>query len=209
MNVLYTASRSDYPALAGAIRSLLDHNPGAKVTVFAEDDALPFPAPAAKVEVVNVAGQEILPGAGMDLMRFAAAELLSARKMLYLDVDTVVCGSLDALWATDLRGRWLAWVPELRGGRGNAGVLLMNLTQWRKDDVTGIFAAAEALGAQELLNALAPAAKTVELPVRFNECERCGRTDRPAIVHFEGHPDWATSCAIPRWELRAKYAALD
>lgn len=72
-------------------------------------------------------------------------------RVLYLDVDTVVCAPLAELWHTDLTGFWLAAVtnafqPNHRArpaklglpGRDvyfNSGVLLMNLEEIRRDGV--------------------------------------------------------------------------
>lgn len=68
------------------------------------------------------------------------------RRVLYLDCDTVVVQSLGALWNTDLQGKVLGAVMEptiyqkakREVGLGdkdayvNAGVLLMDLKQWRE-----------------------------------------------------------------------------
>ncbi len=85
--------------------------------------------------------------------RIYLPELLSdLDRVLYLDVDTVVLDSLDALWETDLGEHYLAAVtnvPELdqidhparlglssAGAYFNAGVLLLNLELMRRDDST-------------------------------------------------------------------------
>lgn len=81
--------------------------------------------------------------------RIFAPELLapSEDRMLYLDGDIVVNGSLRDLLTVPMNGCSIAAVP---GGRGqnerlglgddyvdfNAGVLLVDLAEWRKQDVT-------------------------------------------------------------------------
>lgn len=94
-------------------------------------------------------------------LRLAAPNLVSAPKAVYLDSDVVVEGDLQALWNTSLNGRPVAAVPDAGcatvrdgvprwQGQGldperpyyNAGVLLLDLDQWR----------ARELGAQVLLN---------------------------------------------------------
>jgi lipopolysaccharide biosynthesis glycosyltransferase len=74
-------------------------------------------------------------------------------RLLYLDVDLVVVDSLAPLWAIDLSGHWVGAVtnvfqpnhlhrPAALGLAGpevyfNAGVLLMNLAEMRRDRRTG------------------------------------------------------------------------
>jgi lipopolysaccharide biosynthesis glycosyltransferase len=71
----------------------------------------------------------------------------SVQRVLYLDSDIVVTGSLDELWETDLRGNTIGAVtipgstrcslldiPEAFG-YFNSGVLLIDLAQWRARDI--------------------------------------------------------------------------
>jgi lipopolysaccharide biosynthesis glycosyltransferase len=71
----------------------------------------------------------------------------SVRRVLYLDSDMVVTGSLDELWETDLRGNTIGAVtipgstrcglldiPEAYG-YFNSGVLLIDLAQWRERNI--------------------------------------------------------------------------
>lgn len=66
-------------------------------------------------------------------------------RVLYLDCDMVVCGSLQPLWMTDMRGHVLGAVQDYQGditkqkiGLGvgdsyfNAGMLLIDLYLWRQ-----------------------------------------------------------------------------
>lgn len=74
----------------------------------------------------------------------------SIEKVLYLDSDIVIVGNLQDLWNTYIEGKYLAAAsdevnrcPEYYGRFGfpmdynyfNAGVLLINLKEWRKADV--------------------------------------------------------------------------
>jgi len=70
-------------------------------------------------------------------------------RVLYLDVDTLACDVLGALWDTDLEGHWVAAVTNVfepwSAGRPdelgiprpqayfNSGVLLLNLAEMRRD----------------------------------------------------------------------------
>lgn len=88
--------------------------------------------------------------------RLFLSELLpeSIDKVLYLDGDIIVRGSLACLWDIDLSSYALAAVPDMRTGtidrynrlryspnKGyfNAGVLLINLKYWREHQVLNSF----------------------------------------------------------------------
>ena len=83
--------------------------------------------------------------------RLYAGELLpqSVNRVLYLDGDIIVTGDLSQLWGIDMTGRAVAAVDDAvfankrpkelhypeEAGYFNAGVLLMNLDYWRKNDI--------------------------------------------------------------------------
>ena len=75
-------------------------------------------------------------------------------KVLYLDCDIVIDGSLEEFWNISIGGCALAAVDELNGceqdvferleykpeyGYFNAGVLLINLKYWRDNDLISVF----------------------------------------------------------------------
>lgn len=79
---------------------------------------------------------------------FAASLLGEADRILYLDCDTVICKSLEALFAFDMKGRSCAAVaePMSRWHKANiglarespyfnSGVLLVDLAQWRRGQI--------------------------------------------------------------------------
>ena len=82
--------------------------------------------------------------------RIALAELLPQRinRVIYLDCDIIVLGSLKPLWELDLNGFKLAAVAELFNYRNeelglgndvkyfNSGVLVMDLTVWRSEHIS-------------------------------------------------------------------------
>lgn len=113
-----------------------------------------FPMPDVKTEKISIA----------TYYRLFITQLLptSVSKVLYLDCDLVVRGSLRELWETDMTGKALAAVyypdcptmtkncmrlgiapkrpndqsaKRLTSGYFNAGVLLMNLDYWRSHDL--------------------------------------------------------------------------
>lgn len=227
MNVMYAATRNLYTPLKGAIKSLLDHNKVTKLYILAEDDELPYDIPC-KHEVINVSNQTYFPGTCvnlnqrftyMALMRVCAPELIRAKKLITLDVDTIVCDSLCPIWETDLTGKWIAWCNEKKGWFKpfgdkyyNFGVTVMNLDLMRKDGVTPTLV--QMLNEiklwfpeQDAMNYLAGERMSVDLDTRFNEAFCTGYTDKPAIVHFAGQPDWYENRAIFRWEYLARYNA--
>jgi lipopolysaccharide biosynthesis glycosyltransferase len=138
--------------------------------------------------------------------RLLAPRLLPAdlSKVLYLDSDIIVRGSLTELWNTDLTGCALAAVSnyweEDREGLGmpaeakyfNAGVLLINLQFWRLNNV-----AERALSFvknnperlqywdQDALNATL-VHQWIEVPSCWN-CQYISNSEtepEPAVVHF-------------------------
>lgn len=83
--------------------------------------------------------------------RYLIPKLISADKVLYLDCDVFVRGSLAALWRTELGDNYLAGAPDfnvIRRGKlkqrfsqmdpqsyVNAGVLLINNKKWREENL--------------------------------------------------------------------------
>ena len=228
MNVIYSGTRNLYPAMRGAILSLIAHNPDVKIYVLAEDDDLPFRIPC-EHEIINVSRQGFFPADNpnmksqftyMAMLRVCTPEIILDDRVIQLDVDTIVCESLLPIWEIDLTGKWLAWCPEHFGRWKpfgpkyyNFGVAVLNLAQMRMDHATPQLV--KALNSiqypfidQDVMNQFAVPDKTVDLPVRFNECFCCGWSEHPAIVHYAGYPDWYTSNASPRWWYREKYKKL-
>ena len=226
MNIVYAMTRNVYHKILPSLRSLAEHEPGAEVYILAEDDTLPFDTPI-PVTVINVTGQEYFPETGpnyhnlfgyINLLKVCYPSLLKVAKVIHLDIDTIICGSLSGLWNTDVKGKWVAAAQEYEGlyrpfGEKyyNMGVALINLTQMRKDK-------AEQLMAEYLNTVKQPWAdqdawnkygleqdKIVPLDVRYNESVKTGMTDDPAIVHYCSIGDWYENTSMQRWEYLAKY----
>ena len=73
-------------------------------------------------------------------LRLFTAQIVKEDRAIYLDSDLVVNGSLDFLFEMDLGDSYVAAVEDPNkneAGNFNAGVLVLNLNQWRKEDVTG------------------------------------------------------------------------
>jgi len=184
--------------------------------------------------------------------RIAVPRLLPADvdRAVYLDSDLVVLADLGALFDTDLGDRPLAAavdvaVPTVSAPFGlrnfrelglapdvpyfNAGVLVMDLDRWRRDDVSGqAFAYLRRHGEQirfwdqDVLNAVLAGAFRA-LDPRWNQLPFVFDANRrmpfgpdvlelllrdPRIVHFAtASKPWHLSCAHPRRDLF--FAALD
>ena len=226
MIVVYSSSRELYRGLKASITSLLEHNDIEKLYVLSLDDELPFEIPC-NHEVVNISQQPYFPPdcpnirsrfTILSLIRACVPDLIPEDKAIVLDVDLIVCDSLQPLWDIPLGDNWLAWCPEYYGQWNpfaheyyfNFGVTVMNLAQMRKDNVvqrmvrelnTNSFAYCE----QDCFNKLAGRNKSVPIPARFNESFCCGYSVRPAIVHYAGFSDWLTNIGMPRRNILDRY----
>ena len=226
MNVVYALTRNFYHKLIPSIRSLVEHNPKVKIYILAEDDEIPgLPV---KATIVNISGEHQFDnsvnirnhfGGYINLLKVYYPKYFPrVNKIIHLDVDTIICDSLEPFWSIDLTGKWVAAVPEYKARHSqlklygdtyyNAGIMVLNLQQMRKDKIMDEMA-------QFLINVPQPFAdqdawnkfgieqdKIVAAPVRFNECSSCGRTDNPAIVHYCAIADWWTRKKMfRRWYL--------
>ena len=226
MNIVYALTRNFYPRLLPSIRSLIEHNPDVKIYILAEDDEVPdLPC---KATVINVTGQTYFPENGpnyrnmfkyINLLKVCYPEYLPRlNKVIHLDVDTIVCDSLEGFWKTDVKGKWFAACQEVNGvykpfGEKyyNMGVALINLQQMRKDNVVPKMVGylnnlRQPWADQDAWNYYAlKYDKAAELDVRYNENGMTGITDSPAIVHFCGYMDWWENTRLPRHEYLEKY----
>lgn len=227
MNITYALTRNVYDWILPSLRSLAETNPKARVFILAEDDELPFDLPM-PVEVVNVSGQDFFPdiaahrtedfGGYINHLKICYSSILPVNKVIHLDIDTIICDSLEGLWKTDVTGKWFAAVPESQkwykpfGDKYyNMGVALFNLAQLRKDKVQDemieyLMTANQPYADQNAWNKFGTEQKKAEvLDLRYNESRVTGKTDNPAIVHYCSYPDWWTNKKIPRREYLERY----
>lgn len=164
-------------------------------------------------------------------------------KAIYLDCDLIVDGNLKDLWATNIDNHALAAVEDMWSGKDdcykrlqydrqytyfNAGVLLLNLDYWRKNDLSRICASymSEHKGElifndQDVLNAQLHNQKLL-LPFYWNVQDGLLRrhkrirpemlsqvekeTRHPVIIHYTGHrKPWMHICLNPYRNLFFKY----
>ena len=154
--------------------------------------------------------------------RLFLSELLPAlNKVIYLDTDTLVLENLAALWKIDLGGYLVAAVPDdfidpseivatnsRLGEYFNSGVMVMNLAQWRADNLMPRIAALMAspdliCEDQSVVNVIC--ANRVQLldrkwnffTRRFSEYSNTIRYISPAILHYGGAPKpWVDKTAF-------------
>lgn len=226
MNIVYAMSHHVYPWILPSIRSLAEHNPDARVFILAEHDTLPFDLPM-PVEIINVSNQTYFPRSGVNyhndftyinLLKVRYPSILPVDKVIHLDIDTIVCESLEPLFETDLTGKWLAACPECQTWYSpfgnvyyNMGVAVINLKQMRDDgcepdmerylnEVWQPFADQDAWNKYGIAKD-----KFVRMDVRWNEGQTTGRTDHPGIVHYCGFKNWFFNQSMPRVEYLNKY----
>lgn len=214
MDIIYCMTPNLYCDFKRTVRSLLDHN-DATVHLIVEDDGIDG-FDCVKINPHDYFTAKSYRFTLMSYARILAPLLFNFDKAIYLDVDTIVCDSLEPLWAIDMTGKQFGAVPE-RPVRYNpydhelyynAGVLLMNMAQLRADDmvkpmVDGLNGGIYLFGEQDAINHLCYD-KTIELPVRFNESTITGQTEAPAIVHYAGFVNWQKG-NIARSNYRDKY----
>lgn len=226
MNIVYAMTRNVYHKIIPSITSLIEFNPKANVYILAEDDELPIDLPI-KCKVINVKNQTVFPVTGVNyhnaftyinLLKVCYASLLRVNKVIHLDIDTIICDSLEPLWSTDVKGKWFAACPEYTGRYKpfgdlyyNMGVALINLQQMRKDNiepnmVNYLNTVSQPWADQDAWNRYAiEQDKATAFDVRYNENFATGYTDSPAIVHYCGIRDWYENKKIFRSEYLAKY----
>lgn len=227
MNIVYALTRNIYEWLLPSVRSLAEHNPEARVFILCEDDALPFDLPV-RAAVINVTGQKYFPSIGehrtedfggyINHLKVRYPDILPCDKVIHLDVDTIVCDSLEGLWSTDVTGKWFAAVPESQTWYRpygptyyNMGVALINLDQMREDNISPVMSeylmtAGRPFADQDAWNRFGcEAHKACALDMRYNESRVTGKTKSPAIVHYCATPDWWTNRSMDRVEYLDKY----
>ncbi|MBQ1294915.1 MAG: hypothetical protein IIY21_12810 [Clostridiales bacterium] len=224
MNIVYAMTREVYEWILPSLRSLKETNPKAKVFILCEDDhidGLPVDC-----EFINVSGQQWFPEWGVNyhnnfsyinLLKVVLPSILKCNKVIWLDIDTIICDSLEGMWKTDVTGKWVAAVPEYKGHYRpfgpdyyNMGVALLNLQQMRKDGAEEKMAeylntVPQPFADQDAWHKFGLPDKFAVLDLRYNENTITGMTDNPAIVHYCGYTHWYNNPMLPRAGYMLKY----
>lgn len=145
--VVYAGTRNVYLKMAAAAKSLIRYNHIDCIYFLIEDDTFIEPLPNV-VKCINVKDQTYFPPNGanynnpwsyMTLIRLALPAILpDEKRVLWLDVDTIVADDISELFETDLQGCYFAAAEEPSRSKQpfiyhNAGVLLMDLEALRRD----------------------------------------------------------------------------
>lgn len=230
LTVVYAADRNLYPYLPTVINSLLINNPDAKVYVFAEDDTInTLIHPNVTIINYNIFKNRLLPTSPQSkyyipfptFIRLWIADKLSESKVLWLDVDTIVDGSLEELKDLEMGDNVIAAVfdcqwnirTQISDRYINAGVMVMNLDEWRRLGFTE--RATEMLnkerwqyGDQDIINKLCKG-KVIFLNGRYNYGSRwintTGTENPIKIYHWPGKPKQWDSRVIHDRMLWQKY----
>ena len=223
MNVVYCVTANYIDKIKPSIRSLRDFNPDAKIYLVTEANECDIK----DVEVIDIRDQKWFPENGVNyhnpytyigLLKTVYTELLPCDKVLHMDADTIVNGSLNALDEIDMEGKWYAMCEEKYGHYRpfgekyyNAGVFLLNLKQMREDHISERMV--------EYLNTVPQPFceqdafvkygieedKIIELDSKWNESCVTGYVEKPKIVHFCAIKDWWNNTQMPRAELLYLY----
>ena len=207
--------------MATAAKTLVKHSSVEKIYFLIEDDEFPEKLPS-MIETINVSSQQFFPQRGanfrtpfsyMSLLRVCYTKLLpkDVKKVLQLDVDTIVADNIDELWDVDLEGKWFAAVLEDKSRYKpfgpvyyNIGVTMFNLEQIREDFADDLMI--YTLNTRKMPYIDQDAwnmywqSKAVQIPGRFNESSVTHISDRPAIVHYAGVKNWQNDPQIDRVE---------
>ena len=224
MNIVYMLTLDFVEKAVPSMKSVLRHNPKAKIYLLTQADEVDIEIP---VTVVNISDRHDFDnsvnlknnfGGHINLLKVCLPDILSLNKVLWLDADTIVCKSLEPLWKTNLTGKWVAAVPEYRGRYHpfgdkyyNMGVALLNLLQLRKDNIMPemveyLNVIKQPFADQDAWNKYGiEQDKFVELPIEYNENFATGETDDPVIVHYCGFRDWWDRQDLKRGEYLNEY----
>lgn len=205
--------------MAVAAKSLLMYNDIDRVYFLIEHDTIDEPLPDG-IKCINVSGQAFFPQSGpnynshwtyMTLMRLALHHILKEDRVLYLDADTIVTGSIRDLFAEDISDYYFAAVREpfrcsVPFDYFNAGALLMNLDKLRDgmgDRLIDLVNTRKlSFPDQDAVNLLCQT-KIKEISPIFNACHYTAMAMDARIVHFAAVRDYE------RQPIFKDYEAMD
>ena len=120
MNIVYAMTHHVYPWILPSLRSLAATNPDANVYILAEHEELPFDLPM-PCTIINISDQHMFDhsvnivnpfGGYINLLKVYYPTLLpDLDKVIHLDIDTIICDSLEDMWNIPLEGKWFVGVP--------------------------------------------------------------------------------------------------
>lgn len=219
--VVYAGTKNVYPQMHVALKSLLSNNKIDRVYLLIEDDEFPYHIPD-NVYACNVSEQEFFkkgspnfdsPWSYMTMMRCALAEMMpDEKRVLWLDIDTIVDDKIDDLFDINMDGFFYAGAMEPNKSRGifgyiNAGVLLCNLELLRatgKEHELIAFLNVYKLAFldQDVINLLCQGRIRI-IGSEYNQNSFTLPCTRPRIIHYAAVKDYQKEWAY------SKYDAMD
>ena len=215
----YCGTRNLYKDMVPAFKSLLINSNVDIIYLLIEDDKFPYPLPP-QVKTINVSNQGFFKKNGPNMnSRFTYMAMMRAalpfvfpqyKKMLSLDIDTIVDQDISELWDIDLKDNYLAAVTEpdrCYGGKYyknkcklyyNAGVVMYNLEQLR--DRRGMevikslnetkYPFLEQDCFSELCEGRILSISNDYNCTNYSEYPICGRSFDPKIYHYAAIKNW-------------------
>ena len=214
MDVVYFGSREIYRDFETAIRSLLAHNPEARVWTLTED-----PDPFYDLPVRNIVWRwrdyfnelsTTTKWKQFGPIRAAFSKVLPLDRVISIDCDTIVRGDISELWTMDLQGCHVAMCREEAMSRAigrpyyNNGVCVMDLARIREDGVDDRMI--------EELNtvwhpyvgqdAMQMFCRILDLDSRWNASKFTAPCRDPVILHFADRQDWREFVVVRQYRTR-------
>lgn len=202
--VVYGATRNIYTYIMPSVNSLLINTDIDKVFLLTEDDELPFMLPN-KCEIINVSHQDVFPKyydgwTYMVLLRLIYAKMFpNLKRILSLDVDTIIKKDIADIWKYDINDYYLSAVPEtylrdINDPYYNMGCALFNLEKLRQDNMCEKFIDdyqkySYSFIEQDIINKLCKG-NIYTLPNKFNSGLQSPPPEEIYIMHYACTPRW-------------------
>lgn len=218
---VYSGTRNVYDKMYTALKSLIVNTQMDRVYLLIEDDEFMYPLPE-NVYIMNVSEQQFfIPGTPnygnqwtyMSMMRCALATILpDEKRVLWLDIDTIVDEDISDLFEIDLNGYYYAGVLEPTKSKDifryvNTGVLLCNLELLRamdkeKELIAFLNVCKLTWADQEVVNLLCQGRIRL-IDSIYNANNYTMACIRPKIIHYAAMKGYETDYAY------RKYDAID
>ena len=226
--VIYASTRNLFPQMRVATRSLLANNKNIdKVIWITDSEPDNLPDIPEKVEVHQISKEDFKGRINesspnwnskwtyMTLARLMFCEMFpELDKVLYLDVDTIVDGCIEELWDDKMQGIYIAGCVEPKKTTNemtylNAGVMMMNLAEMRKDGIDPkmweiINTRLLAFKDQDVLNIVCGKRKRV-LSNIYNSNAFTSYPEKPKIFHYAAVKNWWMPYALMYENYWKKY----
>jgi len=217
---VYSGTRNLYPYMVGAAKSLVEHSDVERIFFLIEDAKFPTWLPDL-VECIDVSNQKFFPPDGpnmnskftyMALVRAALCHILpkDVKKVLSMDVDTIVKRNVSDIWDLPMEGCYLAASTEPDRARNNmqyvnVGVALFDLEFLREsgktDEVVDVLNRRRYPWLEQDVFSYLCQGRIAEMPSEYNANRfvRPWKGD-PKIVHFAGYPVWSCFSEVIQYQ---------